>query len=54
MIYRSDLDAFVSPPMYSSWILNEDTCQWESPIEYPNDDKKYNWDDNQMKWVEIA
>ena len=54
MIYRLDLDAFITPPMYSSWTLNEDTCQWEAPIEYPNDEKKYDWDDNEMKWVERA
>lgn len=29
-------DAFIPPKPYSSWILNETTCIWESPIPYPD------------------
>lgn len=52
MIYRPDLDAFISTPMYGSWILNEETCQWEPPIPMPNDNKKYTWNDESQEWVE--
>ena len=31
-IYDEDRDAFIPPKPYASWILNEDTCLWESPI----------------------
>src|SRR5210317_11635 len=27
--YDEDIDAFIPPKPYASWILNEDTCQWE-------------------------
>ncbi len=34
-IYDEDRDAFISPKPFKSWILNESTCLWESPIPYP-------------------
>ena len=30
--YDEDRDAFIAPKLYASWILNETTCIWESPI----------------------
>jgi hypothetical protein len=33
--YREDLDMFISPSPYPSWILNETTYQWEPPIPQP-------------------
>ena len=32
MTYDEDRDAFITPKPYASWILNEDTCLWQSPI----------------------
>ena len=32
MTYDEDRDAFIAPKPYASWILNETTCIWESPI----------------------
>jgi hypothetical protein len=51
--YDSDRDAFIPPKPYPSWILNEDTCNWESPVPYPTDDKFYTWDEEQLQWVEV-
>jgi hypothetical protein len=50
--YSEDLDAFIPPKPYESWILNKDTCQWESPTPYPNDNLAYLWDENSTAWVE--
>ena len=33
--YDEDRDAFIPKKPYNSWILNENTCQWEAPISYP-------------------
>ena len=33
--YDEDRDAFIPPKPFNSWILNENTCDWESPIPYP-------------------
>jgi len=53
MIFDAVRDAFYLPQPYPSWILNEDTCQWESPIPYPNDDKVYEWNETTQEWNEI-
>ena len=51
--YDEDKDAFIPKKPYNSWILNEQTCQWESPIPLPSDasiDKKYNWNETTKNW----
>ena len=50
--YDFQRNAFIAPRPYPSWILNEQTCQWQSPIPYPNDGKLYYWDESQQKWIE--
>ena len=42
--------AFILPKLYNSWILSEDTCQWESPVAYPDDDKEYKWNESNKTW----
>lgn len=46
-------DAFIAPKPYNSWILDEQTCQWEAPTPYPNDGKIYWWDEETLSWQEI-
>ena len=46
-------DAFISPKPYPSWLLNETTCIWESPVPYPNDEKFYEWNETTTEWIEI-
>jgi hypothetical protein len=45
-------DAFIPPKPFNSWILNEDTCLWESPIPYPADNKLYSWNEETQSWEE--
>lgn len=52
--YDTVRDAFIPPQPFSSWFLNEDTCRWESPIPYPNDGKLYDWDEQQLNWIEAT
>jgi hypothetical protein len=47
-------DAFIPPEIYPSWVLNEDTCLWESPVPYPDDGKRYTWDEEETKWIELV
>ena len=49
-IYDSVRDAFYPQQPYPSWILNEQTCLWESPVPYPNDNKIYTWNEEQISW----
>jgi hypothetical protein len=46
-------DAFIPPKPYPSWLLNETTCIWESPVPYPNDGKFYEWNETTTEWIEI-
>ena len=34
--YDESRDAFIPPQPYPSWILNEDTCIYDPPIEQPD------------------
>lgn len=49
--YDSTRDAFIPPQPYSSWVLNETTCQWEAPTPYPTDGQEYTWDESSTSWV---
>jgi len=50
--YDSSRDAFITPknPEFTSWILNETTCQYEAPVAYPNDGKYYKWNEATESW----
>mgnify|MGYP000390838821 CR=1 FL=1 len=50
MVYDEERDAFISPQPFESWILNEDSCDWEAPIPFPNDGFTYFWDENSLSW----
>ena len=52
--YDTARDAFIPPQPYNSWLLNEDTCQWDSPVPYPTDDLMYSWDEDTTSWVETV
>ena len=47
-------NAFIPPQPYPSWTLVESTCQWTAPIVYPTDDKRYNWDEATLTWIEAV
>jgi hypothetical protein len=49
--YDEARDAFVPPTPYPSWILNNDTCQWDAPVPKPDDGLDYAWDEETISWV---
>jgi hypothetical protein len=49
--YDAELDAFIPPQPYASWILDEETCRWEAPTPYPTDGEVYAWDEDVQDWV---
>jgi hypothetical protein len=51
--YRADIDAFVAPKPYNSWVLN-DKAQWEAPVPMPTDDKRYSWNEATLSWLEVV
>ena len=48
--YDENRDAFIPPKTFNSWILNEDTCLWESPVAYPKDGEQYTWNELTLSW----
>ena len=54
MSYDEGRDAFIAPKPFASWVLDESTCRWEAPVEYPQDGKVYLWDEESLSWVEVV
>jgi len=52
--YDTGRNAFISPKLYSSWVLDEATCQWKAPVAYPTDGKIYGWFEPNQQWIEIT
>jgi len=52
--YNTGRNAFIAPKPYSSWVLDEATCQWEAPVAYPTDGKIYGWFEPNQQWIEIT
>ena len=49
--YDATRDAFIPPRPFNSWTLNEETCQWEAPVTYPDDtDNLYKWNEETKSW----
>tara|TARA_R110002126_G_C10124167_1_gene468809 strand:- start:127 stop:483 length:357 start_codon:yes stop_codon:yes gene_type:complete len=48
--YDSTRDAFIPIKSYPSSILDETTCQWNSPVEYPDDGNDYEWNEDTTSW----
>ena len=50
MTYDEDRDAFIPPKPFTSWTLNESTCQWEAPVAHPDDGQRYKWNEETKSW----
>jgi len=57
--YDEQLDAFIPPQPYESWVLNQETLNWESPIGPAPDLTEseiaqklfYIWNENVVSWT---
>lgn len=52
--YDEERDAFIPPKPYPSWLLDENTCLWDSPTPYPDDGNRYEWNESNQSWDAIA
>lgn len=50
--YDEELDAFIPPKPFESWVIDEESFSWKAPLEYPNDGNAYIWDEETVSWVE--
>ena len=52
--YDQARDAFIAPKPFNSWILNEDTCRWKSPVAMPTteleNNQYYSWNESILNW----
>jgi len=51
--YDAELDAFIPPKPFESWLLNENTGLWEAPVAKPDDGKRYYWNEKIQNWQAI-
>ena len=51
--YDEDRDAFIAPKPFNSWVLNEETCNWEAPVAKPDDENKYIWSEENQQWEAV-
>jgi hypothetical protein len=51
--YDANLDAFIPPKPFESWELDETTCQWFAPIDYPSDGVEYAWNEAALDWEAV-
>jgi len=53
--YDASKDAFIPPNPHTGWVLNNTTCLWEAPVDYPGgsegDGKNYYWNDSTEAWT---
>lgn len=53
-IWNEELDAFIPPKPFNSWILNTETADWEAPISMPEivdgGPIGYEWDEQLGNW----
>ena len=48
--YNAELDAFIPPKPFNSWLLNEELCIYEAPIPIPDNDNYYVWNEDELNW----
>jgi hypothetical protein len=52
--YDETRDAFIPPKPFNSWILNENTCLWDSPVAMPieelEENEYYSWNESIINW----
>ena len=57
--WNEELSAFIPPQPFASWVLNEETADWESPVgpapeltEAQVESRSfYKWDEENLAWV---
>jgi hypothetical protein len=49
-VYDENRDAFIPPKPFESWILNEETCQWEIPVPMPTEGGPWMWVEKDLNW----
>ena len=51
--YHEDIDGFVPPKPFESWVLNEATFSWDAPVPMPTEGD-WTWDEQAGAWTEVV
>lgn len=51
--YNEELDVFLPPKPYESWVINTELKCWESPVERPeiSNTEAAIWDETNQQWI---
>ena len=49
--YDEAIDAFIPQKPFDSWILNEETANWEAPT--PRPEGNFRWNEETLSWLEV-
>jgi len=58
--YNAELDVFLPPKPFPSWILDNDEANWKAPVPQPADmgmgegQKMYSWNEETISWDEVV
>lgn len=52
--YDAQNDVFYAPKPFASWIMDEATWTWKSPVEMPTEGGPYSWDEATQNWVQSS
>jgi hypothetical protein len=53
--YDAERNAFIPPKPFDSWLLNEESCNWNAPVAMPVEEGKFfTWDEDSVSWVELV
>jgi hypothetical protein len=39
---------------YPSWSFNQETCSWIPPVEIPDQNSLYRWDESKLIWIDVS
>lgn len=49
--YDEELDAFIPPKQFDSWVLDEAKCIWMPPTPMPENRGPFMWDEESLSWI---
>jgi hypothetical protein len=55
--YNEELNAFIPPKPYPSWVLNNSTAAWDAPKPKPSGEllgRQYAWNESNQEWYDIT
>jgi hypothetical protein len=54
--YNEELDAFLFPKPFDSWVLDEETYDWKAPLPKPEPTETigWRWNESVLSWTSFA